>query len=92
MRPRSKHGVIYDFTQKLKANPKELEILGDRTQNKSCLHINDRTESMFLCLEKTRNQVETYNIGSEDHNTQQAIMKVAGHSTTRLMAFEVMKK
>ncbi len=28
------HGVIYDFIQKLKQNPKELEILGDGNQEK----------------------------------------------------------
>jgi len=32
--PRNKHGAIHDFMQKLKTNPKELEILGDGTQNK----------------------------------------------------------
>jgi UDP-glucose 4-epimerase len=35
--PRSKHGVIYDFIQKLKKNPKELEVLGDGEQTKSYL-------------------------------------------------------
>ena len=35
--PRSKHGVIYDFLQKLQRNPSELEILGDGTQRKSYL-------------------------------------------------------
>jgi UDP-glucose 4-epimerase len=45
--PRSKHGVIYDFFQKLKTNPKELEILGDGTQNKSYLHINDCVQACF---------------------------------------------
>ena len=50
--PRSKHGVIYDFIQELKANPKELEILGDGTQNKSYLHINDSIEAMLLGSEK----------------------------------------
>ena len=74
--PRSKHGVIYDFIQKLKANHKELEILGDGTQNKSYLHINDCIEAMLLGLEKTKNQVETYNIGSEDRTTVKTIAEI----------------
>ena len=49
--PRSKHGVIYDFIQKLDKNPKELEILGDGTQNRSYLHVNDCVEAMLLGLE-----------------------------------------
>jgi len=36
--PRSRHGVIHDFIQKLRKNPHELEILGDGTQTKSYLH------------------------------------------------------
>ena len=31
---RATHGVIYDFIKKLRNNPKELEILGDRSQKK----------------------------------------------------------
>src|SRR3989337_3408511 len=71
--PRNQHGVIYDFVQKLGKNPKKLEILGDGTQNKSYLHINDCIEAILLGLEKTRNQVEIYNIGSEDQTTVKTI-------------------
>jgi UDP-glucose 4-epimerase len=64
--PRSKHGVIHDFMQKLKTNPKELEILGDGTQNKSYLYISDCIEAMLLGLEKSKRHIEIYNVGSED--------------------------
>lgn len=64
--PRSQHGVIYDFAQKLKRNPKELEILGDGTQTKSYLHISDCLEAMQLAQTKSPRQVEIYNVGSED--------------------------
>ena len=74
--PRSKHGVIYDFIQKLEANPKELEILGDGTQNKSYLHINDCIQAILLGLEKTKNQVEIYNIGLEDQTTVKTIAEI----------------
>jgi len=63
---RSQHGVIYDFAQKLKKNPKELEILGDGTQTKSYLHISDCIEAMRLAQAKSSKQVEIYNVGSED--------------------------
>lgn len=63
---RSQHGVIYDFAQKLKKNPRELEILGDGTQTKSYLHITDCIEAMQLGLTKSSKQVEIYNAGSED--------------------------
>jgi len=65
-----------DFIQKLKTNPKELEILGAGTQTKSYLHINNCTEAMLLGLEKTRNQVEIYNIGSEDQTNVKTIAEI----------------
>jgi UDP-glucose 4-epimerase len=64
--PRSRHGVIHDFVQKLKKNPRELEILGDGTQTKSYLHVSDCVETMLLGLEKSSGQVEIFNVGSED--------------------------
>ena len=64
--PRSKHGVIYDFVFKLKKNPRELEILGDGTQAKSYLHVDDCVEGMLCGLEKSRKTVEVFNLGSED--------------------------
>ena len=64
--PRSEHGVIYDLVQKLRKKPNDLEILGDGTQNKSYLYIRDCIEAMLLGLEKSKEQVGIYNIGSED--------------------------
>jgi UDP-glucose 4-epimerase len=63
---RSTHGVIFDFIQKLRKSPNQLEILGDGTQTKSYLHIDDCIQAMLLPVEETKNQVEIYNIGSED--------------------------
>jgi len=64
--PRSRHGVVYDFVQKLKKNRNELEILGDGTQKKSYLYVSDCIRAMLLGIEKSDEQVEIYNIGSED--------------------------
>jgi UDP-glucose 4-epimerase len=65
---RSKHGVIYDFIAKLKKNPKQLEILGDGTQSKSYLHVDDCVEAFLMPLKDSfwKNTVEVLNIGSED--------------------------
>jgi len=64
--PRSTHGVIYDFINKLKANPEQLEILGDGTQKKSYLYIDDCIEAMLFGFDRMKEKVEIYNIGSED--------------------------
>jgi len=64
--PRTQHGVIYDFIKKLKKNPERLEILGDGTQTKSYLYVDDCVEAILLSVNKCQSKVETYNVGSED--------------------------
>jgi UDP-glucose 4-epimerase len=74
--PRSRHGVIYDFIEKLKRNPGELEILGDGTQTKSYLHVGDCIDAILLGLEKSTEQVEIFNVGSEDQVDVKTIAQI----------------
>ncbi len=64
--PRGTHGATFDFIQKLKKNPSELEILGDGTQTKSYLYIDDCIEAIMKAYESTQETVEIFNVGSED--------------------------
>jgi UDP-glucose 4-epimerase len=74
--PRSQHGIIHDFIQKLKKNRKELGILGDGTQTKSYLYIRDCIDAMLMGLEETTNQFETYNVGSDDQINVKTIAEI----------------
>jgi UDP-glucose 4-epimerase len=74
--PRSRHGVIYYFIQKLKRNPEELEILGDGSQTKSYLHIRDCVDAILLGLENSAEQVEIFNVGSEDQVDVKTIAQI----------------
>lgn len=60
------HGVIFDFLNKLKANPQRLEVLGNGTQQKSYMHVADLLDAMVHIsgLEGGRRLV--FNIGPED--------------------------
>jgi UDP-glucose 4-epimerase len=65
--PRLTHGVIYDFINKLRENPRRLEILGDGTQRKSYVWIGDCVEAMLHVLKHAESsRYEVYNVGSED--------------------------
>jgi UDP-glucose 4-epimerase len=64
--PRATRGVIKDFILKLKANPRELEILGDGTQTKSYIWIDDAVDATIFAWEKTKEGFEPYNVGSID--------------------------
>jgi UDP-glucose 4-epimerase len=69
---RTNHGVIYDFVKKLHENPNELEVLGDGSQSKSYLYIDDCI-SGIMCGIKSKSDIEIYNIGSEDRTNVLAI-------------------
>jgi len=62
---RSSHGVIFDFINKLKRNPKQLEILGDGTQRKPYLYIDDCIDGMLFALEHCHEGVNVLNLGSD---------------------------
>ena len=78
---RARHGVIYDFIMKLQRDPTSLEVLGDGTQTKSYLHIDDCVNAFLMTLEDTywRDSVEVFNIGTESQTNVLEIAKtVAG--------------
>lgn len=58
------HGVIYDFIQKLRRNPGELEILGDGNQEKPFFLIEDCIEGMFHAFRNSQTQYDIYNLGA----------------------------
>ncbi|WP_461866816.1 NAD-dependent epimerase/dehydratase family protein [Thermococcus sp.] len=76
---RSNHGVIYDFINKLRMNPKELEILGDGTQKKSYLHVSDTVEGILHIFEHFRRgakSFDVYNLGNDDWITVKEIAEI----------------
>jgi UDP-glucose 4-epimerase len=63
---RGTHGVIVDFINKLKADPSVLEILGSGEQRKSYLEVRDCVEGMICSVERSYDQVNIFNVGSDD--------------------------
>lgn len=62
------HGVIYDFTKKLLNDPKNLSVLGDGSQRKSYLHVEDLVEGMKTIIDRWHGnkKIDIYNIGPKD--------------------------
>jgi UDP-glucose 4-epimerase len=73
---RSRHGVIWDFIHKLFENPLELEILGDGTQTKSYVMVDECVDALLFGLEHASERVEIYNIGSEDQISVKEIARI----------------
>ncbi|MHA1409113.1 MAG: SDR family NAD(P)-dependent oxidoreductase [Candidatus Odinarchaeia archaeon] len=74
--PRSNHGVMFDFYNKLKKNPNELLILGDGAQQKSYIYIDDCVDAILFIEKAGINGFECFNIGSEEWITVNEIAKL----------------
>jgi UDP-glucose 4-epimerase len=61
---RSTHGAIFDFVQKLKANPGELEVLGDGSQQKPYFHVAGLIEAMMFITDHASEPLNYFNIGT----------------------------
>jgi len=66
--PSSTHGVIFDFFTKLAhTDGKYLEILGDGTQKKSYLYIDDCIDALAnIGFRRFDSKLEIFNVGSDD--------------------------
>jgi len=76
---RAGHGVIVDFIEKLKSNPKSIEILGDGSQKKSYIHIEDCIEATLLAADnflRSGRRVELYNLSSSDQISVKQIAEI----------------
>ena len=87
--PRLTHGVIYDFYQKLKRSPKELEILGDGSQEKSYLHVNDAVDATLFAIRNTKKDFDVFNVGCDEKIT---VEKIANLIISRLSFEDVRYK
>ncbi len=66
---RSSHGVIYDFINKIRNNPEELEILGDGNQTKSYIYVDDCIDAMVGGLQANENANAGEETGVEGYPT-----------------------
>jgi UDP-glucose 4-epimerase len=74
--PTSGHGVIFDFFNKLnKSGPGYLEVLGDGTQKKSYLYIDDCVDALIIGLNELKG-VEIFNVGSHDQIDVESIARI----------------
>src|SRR5262245_25920798 len=62
---RATHGAIYDFIRKLRRNPKELEVLGDGSQQKPYLHVRELIDAMMLLFERANDRLNYFNIAPD---------------------------
>lgn len=74
--PRQTHGVAYDFIRKLNKDPKQLLILGDGTQYKPYIHVDDILKAFFLLEKKQAKGYDVFNVGTPEHLTVREIADI----------------
>jgi UDP-glucose 4-epimerase len=61
------HGHIIDFYRKLIADPTQLAVLGDGTQRKSYLYVQDCVDAILLAIGRAEDKVNIFNLGTDDY-------------------------
>jgi UDP-glucose 4-epimerase len=75
--PRQTHGVGFDFLQKLRADPRRLVILGDGSQSKSYIHVDDVLEAVLVAHGAATEEFRVYNVATGDYITVREIADLA---------------
>lgn len=74
--PHQTHGVGYDFIRKLRDNPRELFILGDGTQSKSYIHVDDVLRAIESTLAARLPGFNLFNVATDDAITVTGIADI----------------
>jgi UDP-glucose 4-epimerase len=75
--PRQTHGVGYDFVRRLRQDPTRLRILGDGSQSKSYIHVDDILDAVFLADERCSARFDVFNVATDDYITVKEIADLA---------------
>jgi len=75
--PRQTHGVGYDFIRRLKADPSRLRILGDGSQRKSYIHVDDVLKAIATVDAAATTWYDVFNVATEDYITVREIADLA---------------
>jgi UDP-glucose 4-epimerase len=71
--PNPTHGVVYDFIHRLQGDRTRLEVLGNGTQAKPYVHVEDCLDGMEFGVANTREDVNYYNLAVDDQTSVREI-------------------
>lgn len=75
--PHQTHGVGLDFVRSLLDYPSTLRVLGDGSQSKSYIYVEDVIEAVMVAHAKTTDPFRIYNIASPDYMSVREIAELA---------------
>jgi UDP-glucose 4-epimerase len=71
--PNPTHGVIHDFVLRLRDDPTKLVVLGDGTQAKPYVYVEDTLDGMEFGIDHARDLVNVYNLAVDDQTSVREI-------------------
>ena len=74
--PRTTHGVIHDFMEKLNNDSSVLEILGDGNQRKPYLYVEDCIDGILFGLNNAHEKINVFNLGCTSTTDVKTIAKI----------------
>jgi UDP-glucose 4-epimerase len=63
------HGHVFDFYQRLRADPAALHVLGNGKQRKSYLYVQDCIDAIFAATERVEAKAAVFNLGADEYCT-----------------------
>lgn len=63
------HGHVYDFYNQLREHPHQIGVLGNGKQRKSYLHVQDCIDAILTVLDRAREAVNIFNLGTNEFCT-----------------------
>jgi len=75
--PRQTHGVGFDFVRRLLSDPTRLPILGDGSQSKSYVHVEDVVDAVLLAYAKSSKPFDVFNVATGGYITVAEIARLA---------------
>jgi UDP-glucose 4-epimerase len=64
---RYSHGHVFDFYKQLAEHPDRIKVLGNGKQRKSYLYVQDCMDAILAVVEKAKDAVNIYNLGTEEY-------------------------
>jgi len=77
--PNQTHGVAYDFIHKLHDDPTRLRIMGDGSQSKSYIYVDDIIDAILISEKAAKEKFSYFNIATGDYITVTEIAEIVIH-------------
>jgi UDP-glucose 4-epimerase len=77
---RYSHGHVFDFYKSLRADPRELRVLGNGLQRKSYLYVHDCIDAILTVMQNGTGGAQIFNLGTDEYcQVNDSIGWITGH-------------